>query len=137
MIAQTSIDTLKTVDGVAWITALKSAPIRTLLTGGALQLGLFDDRNLVELTHPDYPGERLMACRNPELGKLRAHKRQDLLAATTAALERIQRRVAGGRLRGRAEIGLRVGRVINQYKVPEHFLFTVHASTFPFAICSD
>ena len=77
MIAQTSIDTLKTVDGVAWITALKSAQIRTLLTGGALQLGLFDDRNLVELTHPDYPGERLMACRNPELGTLRAHKRQD------------------------------------------------------------
>src|SRR2546428_1160798 len=96
MIAQTSIDTLKTVDGVAWITALKSAQIRTLLTGGALQLGLFDDRNLVELTHPDYPGERVMACRNPELGKLRAHKRQDLPAATTAALERIQRPLAGG-----------------------------------------
>ena len=137
MIAQTSIDTLKTVDGVAWITALKSAQIRTLLTGGALQLGLFDDRNLVELTHPDYPGERLMACRNPELGKLRAHKRQDLLAATTAALERIQRRVAGGRLRGRAEIGLRVGRVINQYKVAKHFRVTITDATFTFAIRTD
>jgi hypothetical protein len=137
MIAQTSIDTLKTVDGVAWITALKSAQIRTLLTGGALQLGLFDDRNLVELTHPDYPGERLMACRNPELGKLRAHKRQDLLAATTAALEKIQRRVAGGRLRGRAEIGLRVGRVINQYKVAKHFRVTITDATFTFAIRTD
>jgi hypothetical protein len=137
MIAQTSIDTLKTVDGVAWITALKSAQIRTLLTGGALQLGLFDDRNLVELTHPDYPGERLMACRNPELGTLRAHKRQDLLAATTAALERIQRRVAGGRLRGRAEIGLRVGRVINQYKVAKHFRVTITDATFTFAIRTD
>jgi hypothetical protein len=137
MIAQTSIDTLKTVDGVAWITALKSAQIRTLLTGGALQLGLFDDRNLVELTHPDYPGERLMACRNPELGKLRAHKRQDLLAATTAALEKIQRRVAGGRLRGRAEIGLRVGRVINQYKVAKHFRVTITDATFTFAIRPD
>src|SRR3989442_1575877 len=70
MIAQTSIDTLKTVDGVAWITALKSAQIRTLLTGGGLQLGLFDDRNPVELDHPDYPGERVMAGRNPERGKL-------------------------------------------------------------------
>ena len=137
MIAQTSIDTLKTVDGVAWITALKSAQIRTLLTGGALQLGLFDDRNLVELTHPDYPGERLMACRNPELGTLRAHKRQDLLAATTAALEKIQRRVAGGRLRGRAEIGLRVGRVINQYKVAKHFRVTITDATFTFAIRTD
>ena len=134
MIAQTSIDTLKAVDGVAWITALKSAQIRTLLTGGALQLGLFDDRNLVELTHPDYPGERLMACRNPELGTLRAHTRQDLLAATTAALEKIQRRVAGGRLRGRAEIGLRVGRVINQYKVAKHFRVTITDATFTFAI---
>ena len=137
MIAQTSIDTLKTVDGVAWITALKSAQIRTLLTGGALQLGLFDDRNLVELTHPDYPGERLMACRNPELGTVRAHKRQDLLAATTAALEKIQRRVAGGRLRGRAEIGLRVGRVINQYKVAKHFRVTITDATFTFAIRTD
>ena len=137
MIAQTSIDTLKAVDGVAWITALKSAQIRTLLTGGALQLGLFDDRNLVELTHPDYPGERLMACRNPELGTLRAHKRQDLLAATTAALEKIQRRVAGGRLRGRAEIGLRVGRVINQYKVAKHFRVTITDATFTFAIRTD
>ena len=137
MIAQTSIDTLKTVDGVAWITALKSAQIRTLLTGGALQLGLFDDRNLVELTHPDYPGERLMACRNPELGTLRAHKRQDLLAATTAALEKIQRRVAGGRLRGRAEIGSRVGRVINQYKVAKHFRVTITDATFTFAIRTD
>ena len=137
MIAQTSIDTLKAVDGVAWITALKSAQIRTLLTGGALQLGLFDDRNLVELTHPEYPGERLMACRNPELGTLRAHKRQDLLAATTAALEKIQRRVAGGRLRGRAEIGLRVGRVINQYKVAKHFRVTITDATFTFAIRTD
>jgi hypothetical protein len=137
MIAQTSIDTLKTVDGVAWITALKSPQIRTLLTGGALQLGLFDDRNLFELTHPDYSGERLVACRNPELGKLRAHKRQELLAATTAALEKIQRRVAGGRLRGRAEIGLRVGRVINQFKVAKHFRATITDTTFTFAIRTD
>ncbi len=134
MIAQTSIDALKTVTGVAWITALKSRQIHTLLTGGALQLGLFDDRHLFELTHPDYPGERLIACRNPELAKLRAHKRDELLAATTAELEKIQRRVASGRLRGRAEIGVRVGRVINKYKVAKHFTVTITDARFQFAI---
>lgn len=137
MIAQTSIDELKTIEGLAWITALKSAQIRALLTGGALQLGLFDDRNLFELTHPDYPGERLVACRNPELAKSRAHKRQELLAATTAELEKIQRRVASGRLRGRAEIGLRVGRVINKYKVAKHFRVTITDATFTVAIRTD
>jgi Transposase DDE domain len=137
MIAQTSIETLKTVKGVAWITALKTPQIRRLLSGGALQLGLFDERHLVELRHPDYPGERLMACRNPELAKLRAHKRQDLLAATTAVLEPIQRRVASGRLRGRAEIGLRVGRVINKYKVAKHFQVRITDASFTFTIRAD
>jgi len=134
MIAQTSIDQMKTVDGLAWITALKSPQIQTLLTGGALQLGLFDDRNLFELRHPAYPGERLIACRNPQLAMLRARKRQDLLAATTAELEKVQRRVTSGRLRGRAEIGLRVGRVINKYKVAKHFTVTITDARFDFAV---
>jgi hypothetical protein len=125
MISQKAIETLTTLEGVRWITALKSPQIQRLLTGGALQLGLFDDRNLFELTDPAYPGERLMACRNPALAKLRAHKRQDLLAATVAELEPLQRRVAKGRLLGRAEIGLRVGRVINKYKVAKHFAVTI------------
>ena len=125
MISQKAIETLTTLEGVAWITALKSPQIQKLLTAGALQLGLFDDRNLFELTDPAYPGERLMACRNPALAKLRAHKRQDLLAATVAELEPLQRRVAKGRLLGRAEIGLRVGRVINKYKVAKHFAVTI------------
>jgi len=125
MISQKAIDTLTTLEGLAWITALKSPQIQRLLTGGALQLGLFDDRNLFELTDPAYPGERLMACRNPALAKLRAHKRQALLAATIAELEPLQRRVARGRLTGRAEIGLRVGRVINKYKVAKHFAVTI------------
>ena len=67
---------------MGWITALKSASIRVLVEQGQLQLGLFDERNLLELSSPDYPGERLVACRNPELAKLRAHKREELLAAT-------------------------------------------------------
>ena len=134
MIAQKTIDDLQEWNGVRWITALKSVQIRTLLEGGALQLGLFDDRDLCELTSPDYPGERLIACRNPELAKLRAHKRQDLLAATVGELEKVQRRVATGRLRGRAEIGLRVGRVVNKYKVAKHFSLTITDTAFRFAI---
>jgi len=73
---------------VQWITALKSGSLRVLASDGALQLGLFDERNLFEFTHADYPGERLVACRNPELAKMRAHKRQALLEATVALLER-------------------------------------------------
>ncbi len=105
MLSEKTIETLRTTDGVAWITALKSVQIRTLLTQGALQLGLFDERNLFELRDPAYPDERLIACRNPELGKLRAHTRESLLAATEGELERVVRGVARGRLRGRAEIG--------------------------------
>jgi hypothetical protein len=134
MISQKAIETLTTLEGVAWITALKSPQIQKLLTGGALQLGLFDDRNLFELTDPAYPGERLMACRNPALAKLRAHKRQDLLAATVAELEPLQQRVAKGRLLGRAEIGLRVGRVINKYKVAKHFALTITDTAFSWTI---
>lgn len=134
MISQKAIDELKTIDGLAWITALKSPTIQALVTGGALQLGLFDDRHLFELTHPDFPGERLIACRNPELAKLRTHKRHALLAATTAELETIARRVTRGRLQGRAEIGLRVGRVINKYKVAKHFTVTITDRAFAFAI---
>ena len=133
MIAQKTIDALAALDGVRWITALKSVQIRTLLDGGALQLGLFDDRDLFELTHPAYPGERLIACRNPALAKLRAHKRQALVGATVAALEKVARRVATGRLRGRAEIGLRVGRVVNKYKVAKHFTLTITDTAFRFA----
>jgi transposase len=134
MIAQKTIAELSDIEGVSWITALKTVQIRTLVEGGALQLGLFDERNLFELAHPTYPGERLIACRNPELAKLRAHKRQELLAATTAELERVQRRVAAGRLRGRAEIGLRVGRVVNKYKVAKHFALTITDTDFRWAI---
>lgn len=137
MIGQKTIDDLAPLDGLRWITALKTPQIRTLLDGGALQLGLFDERNLYELTHPDYPGERLIACRNPELGKLRAHKRHDLLAATVKELEQVQRQVAGTRLRGRADIGVRVGKVVNKYKVAKHFALTITDTVFRFTIRQD
>jgi len=121
MISNKAIDELRETDGIGWITALKSASIRVLVEQGQLQLGLFDEVNLLELNSPHYPGERLVACRNPELAKLRAHKREALLAATEENLAKIKARVDAGKLRAREQIGLRVGKVINQYKVAKHF----------------
>jgi len=134
MISQKAIEELRTEQGVSWITALKSAQIRVLLEQGGLQLGLFDERNLVELSHPDFPGERLVACRNPQLAELRAHKRQELLRATAAELDKVRSMVERKRLRGADEIGVRVGRVINKYKVAKHFEITIEAQRFGFRI---
>jgi transposase len=125
MISSKAIAELRQEAGVDWITALKSTSIRGLLEQGQLQLGLFDERNLVEIDSPDYPGERLVACRNPELAKLRAHKRDDLLACTECSLEKVRDRVRAGRLTGQDRIGVAVGRVINQYKVAKHFELTI------------
>ena len=83
MISNVQIDAMRTMDGIDWITALKNGAIAKLADGGALQLDLFDERNLISLTHDDYPGERLVACRNPALARLRAEKRKNLIAATT------------------------------------------------------
>jgi transposase len=132
MISQKAIDELRETDGIGWITALRSASIKSLMAQGHLQLGLFDERNLFEFTHPDYPGERLVACRNPDLAKLRAHKRESLLAATEKNLERIVAMVQAGRLSGRDVIGVRVGRVVNQYKVAKHFELDIRDHVFSF-----
>jgi len=131
MIADKAIDELRTQPGVGWITALKTSQIRALL-GEPLQLGLFDERNLVAFTHPDYPGERLVACRNPALAVRRAEKRQALLEATTVELTKVQAMVARGRLRRREDIGVRVGRVINKYQVAKHFSLTIRDGHFTF-----
>jgi transposase len=132
MISSKAIGELRESDGVGWITALKSVSIRALVEQGQLQLDLFDEVNLVELSSPEYPGERLVACRNPQLAKLRAHKRQDLLAATERNLDKIKARVDAGKLAGGEEIGLRVGKVVNQYKVAKHFELTIGDRTFTF-----
>ncbi len=134
MISQTQITALQTLDGVDWITALKTGALRDLVAEGHLQLGLFDERNLFELTHPDFPGERLVACRNPELAALRAHKRQALLDATVKELEQVRGMVGRGRLRGRDAIGVRVGKVINKYKVAKHLRLEIHDDRFAFQI---
>jgi hypothetical protein len=120
---------MRRLDGVDWITALKSGAIARLAEGGHLQLDLFDERNLISFTHPDYPNERLIACRNPALAKLRAEKRRDLIAATTRELEKVAAMVSGGRLKGAAKIGLRVGQVANKYKVRKHFQIAIGEGT--------
>ena len=134
MISQTQIDALKALAGMDWITALRTGALRGLVADGALQLGLFDERNLFELTHPDFPGERLVACRNPELAKLRAHKRQALLAATVKELEKVRAMVARGRLKGQDAIGVRVGKGVNKYKVAKHIRLEIDDARLEFHI---
>ena len=104
MISSTAIATLRSLSGIDWITALKSASIRALVEDKTIQPDLFDERNLVEFQHPDYPGERLVACRNPELAKLRGHKRAELLQATEEDLVKIAARITAGRLKGQDEV---------------------------------
>jgi transposase len=137
MISQKAVDELRDIEGLAWISALKAGQIRALVEGGRLQFGLFDKRNLFELTHPDFPGERLVACHNAELGKLRAHKRASLLDATKKELEKVRGMVERGRLHGQAKIGVRVGRVINKYKVAKHFALEIENTRLDFKVLED
>ena len=132
MISQKAVDSLKRESHIDWITALKTVSIRALVEQGQIQLDLFDERNLFEATSPDYPGERLIACRNPELAKLRAHKRQDLLAATEANLAKIKARVEAGRLSGRDNIALAVGRVVGQHKMAKHIQLDIKDDAFAY-----
>jgi transposase len=137
MISRKSIDQMRQCEGIGWISALKNASIRALVEQGQLQLGLFDERNLFELSSPEYPGERLVACRNPQLAAMRTHKRQELLQDTEANLQKIKDRVDAGKLSGADQIGLRVGKVVNQYKVGKHFELDIGASRFTFARKAD
>jgi len=132
MITQKQINTLSMTEGVGWITALKTGAIRKLASSGTLQMGLFDTKNLFAIEHPDFPGERLVACKNHELGRLRAHKRESLLNATTKVLEGIQKTVSRGRITGKAEIGVRIGKSINRYKVAKHFVLKISDKSFTF-----
>ena len=109
-------------DPYGWVTALRAPAIRKLMAdGGPLQMSLFDEQDLAEMISPDFPGERLVACRNPVLAADRARKREDLLAATEKLLAPLLARVAAGKLAGAAEIGVEVGKVISKYKTAKHF----------------
>ena len=132
MISQKAILSIRAQGGIDWITALKSVSIRALIEDKTLQPDLFDERNLLEFTHPDYPGERLVACRNPELRKLRGHKREALLQATEESLQKIQARVAAGRLVGKDQIGLKVGQIMDRYRMAKHFTWDIQDTTFSF-----
>jgi hypothetical protein len=113
-------------DPYGWITALRAPAIRKLMAGdGPLQLSLFDEQDLAEITSPDFPGERLVACRNPVLAADRARKREDLLQATEKLLAPLIARVAAGRLAGAAAIGIEAGKVISKYKTGKHFSLAI------------
>jgi hypothetical protein len=126
MITTARIDALAESTDLGWLTALRAPAVATLAAhGGPLQLSLFDEQDLAEIHHPDYPGERLIACRNPLLAAERARKREDLLAVTEHLLAPIQAAVTAGRLRGADQIGLKVGQVINRYKMAKHLQVTI------------
>src|SRR5271165_5671932 len=134
MISNVQIEAMRKMEGVDWIAALKSGAIATLVKAGQLQPDLFDERNLISFTSEDYPGERLVACRNPELAKLRAAKRQDLIAATERELQKVADMAASGKLLGRDKIGVRIGKVINKYKVGKHFDLEIQDAAFSFSV---
>jgi hypothetical protein len=130
MITTARIEALKKLEGMGWLTALRAPAIKKLAEdGGPLQLSLFDQQDLAEITSPDYPGERLIVCRNPAEAAERARKRQDLLQATESLAAPVIARVQAGKLAGADKIGIAVGKVINRYKMGKHFDVVITATT--------
>ena len=129
---QTQIENLRQHPGLGWISALRAPALRRLADEGHLQLSLFDKKNLAEIRSPDYPGERLVACHNPLLGEQRGRKRDELLAASEKEFERIQAAVARRKRTplSAAEIGRKVGRVLERYKMRKHFKTTIDEGVF-------
>ena len=135
MITQARITEDIKAAGLDWITSLRAPAIKELLQGGALQLSPFDQRDMASITAPDFPGERLVVCRNPDLARERTRKREDLLAATERDLARVKAAVERKRnpLRGTAEIALAVGEVIDKHKMAKHFDLDIADASFNFA----
>ena len=135
MLTQARIrEVLKPLPGMGWITALRGPQIRKLFQSGPLQLSLFDERDLAEIQSPDYPGERLIVCRNPLLAEERARNRQQLLQATEVQLEKIVQatRRPKRRFKGKDRIALRGGKVLNRYKVSKHFVLDIGEESFSY-----
>jgi transposase len=141
MITQKQIDELCLAGGFDWITAMKTGGIRKLVEGGALQLDLFDERNLFEFAHPDYPDERLVACKNPALAKKRAHKRESMLEATARELFKIrnslEKRTLKKTERTKDKIGVRVGKVVNKHKMAKHVVLHIDDNRFDFEMNAE
>jgi len=132
MLTSARIERLRELGGLGWVSALRAPAIKRLASEGHLQLSLFDERDLVEIASPDFPGERLVVCRNPVLAAERARKRDELLAATEADLARIAVAVEAGRLRSAAAIGVRVGRVKDRHRMAKHFALHIAEGAFAF-----
>ena len=127
-------DSMRGVPGLDWITALRSKGIKKLASQGIIQLSLFDTRDLLEVESPDYPGERLVVCRNPLLAEERTRKREDLLQMTEKKLREIEEATQRPKrpLRGKTKIALGVGKIINRYKMAKHFLLEIEEESFRF-----
>jgi transposase len=134
MISSKQIEQLKQLGEVDWLSALRSGQIRKLLPGGTIDMSLFDERDLCEVTHPDFPGERLVVCRNPLMAQRREHARESLIEATVDELERVRGMVARGRLKGKETIGVRVGRVVNKYKMAKHIHLDIEDDAFEYRV---
>jgi transposase len=137
MLTQKQVDALRDIDGVDWIGALRPEAIKKLATNGAIQMGLFDERNLFELKHPDFPGERLIACRNIELAYRRSTKRESLLAATVKELDTVRGMVRRGRLSGKKEISTRVSTILKKYRIGKHFELDIRQDGFNYNVNED
>lgn len=126
MITSARIKALRKLGGLSWITSLRAPQIAALAgDDGPLQMSLFDTQDLAEITHPDYPDERLVACRNPALAEQRARKRESLLTATEALLGKVAAQVASGKLHDAAAIGLAIGKVVNKHKMAKHLIIDI------------
>jgi transposase len=132
MVTKANMQTLKDTEGVSWITALKAPQIKKLARDGVLQLSLFDEQDLAEITAEDYPGERLVVCRNPLVAAERTRKREELLKATERDLQQIAERVQKGTLTASSEIGLAVGPAVKRYKMRKHFELQITDQAFAF-----
>lgn len=130
MVARTQVEAFRRQPGVDWISALTNPQVRGLLEGGSLQMSLFDERNLAEVQSPDFPGERLVACRNPALADRRAHAREELLRRTEERLRTIERSVARGRLVAASDIGERIGRAWKSDRMRKHFVVEIAEGSF-------
>lgn len=129
MLTSARIEAIKKVGGIEWISALRSPQIAKLIKDGSIQLDLFDEVNLAEISHPDYPDERLVVCKNRFLAEERGRKREELIQALEAKLEPIVKSVTAGRLVGEKEIGLRVGTALARNKVRKHIEVTITETT--------
>ena len=138
MITSARVQELRELGGLGWVTALRAPATAALAADdGPLQMSLFDQANLAEITHPDYPGERLVACRNPALATERARRRLALLDATDTELAKVVAAVDAGRLADAGKIGIRVGKVIGRYKMAKHYTLTITDDTFSFTHDQD